>query len=205
MLTTSNWLKKLSYQVTKEDLENFRITQDIKEHDIENFINLWLTEGIPFAFKDIPFLYQIIRYKLSKDLGIHSKNISLIGSARLGFSSTHFKNFNIENSDLDFFMVSQDYFDKIVEEIKNWLLEEQNDRKKTIKNQKERGFLNTWYIPNCHQYTKKVNTSVTNINTWLHNQDCLPKINKNPKWAGIRIYRDWDAVVKQNILSLKKC
>ena len=47
---------------------------------------LWLSEGIPYAFKDCPGIYESVRTWLSSCLGIHAKEIGITGSAMLGTS-----------------------------------------------------------------------------------------------------------------------
>ena len=47
---------------------------------------LWLSEGIPFAFRQNPALYELIRAWIASRLGIDPKDVTLIGSARLGQS-----------------------------------------------------------------------------------------------------------------------
>ena len=67
---------------------------------------LWLSEGIPFAFKDCPAIYESIRVWLSSRLLVHPKDISITGSARLGQSLAPQKlgkEFSHE-SDLDLFI-----------------------------------------------------------------------------------------------------
>ena len=47
---------------------------------------LWLSEGIPFAFRKCPALYEAVRTWLSSRLAVEAKAINLTGSARLGSS-----------------------------------------------------------------------------------------------------------------------
>jgi len=47
---------------------------------------LWLSEGIPFAFRKNPALYELIRTWVASRLGIDPKDVTLVGSARLGHS-----------------------------------------------------------------------------------------------------------------------
>ena len=64
---------------------------------------LWLSEGIPYAFRCCPAIYESVRSWLSAQLGVHAKEISMVGSARLGKSPAPEKlgdPFD-ENSDLD--------------------------------------------------------------------------------------------------------
>src|SRR4030043_2043315 len=54
--------------------------------ELEAIARLWLSEGIPFAFRKIPGLYEVLRAWLAKRLGIHAKELTLIGSGRQGSS-----------------------------------------------------------------------------------------------------------------------
>ena len=47
---------------------------------------LWMTEGIPFAFVECPVLYDSVRLWLGKRLNVHAKEISITGSGRTGES-----------------------------------------------------------------------------------------------------------------------
>ena len=91
--------------------------QPSQKSDMFRFAQLWLTEGIPFSFRDYPMVFEYGRERLGKRLGVESKNISLTGSARLGFSMNP-KKFGEPyvdgNSDLDLFVVSQTWFDNLV-------------------------------------------------------------------------------------------
>lgn len=202
----SNWITSIKHELTKEDFVKLRNLNNIADEDIKSLVNLWITEGIPFIFKDKPYLYEKIRHKIASGLSLHSKEISLIGSARAGFSyhNKELTDFKIESSDLDLFIVSQFYFNSIKNEIEEEL---KSDIEKN--NQIKKGFLNTWHFDNKYPNIKKVNATITNINNWLHEQNDMPKIhgrNKEgeiPKWSGIRIYKDWNSAVQQNIISIK--
>ena len=49
-------------------------------------IRLWITEGIPYAFKNHPLLYEEIRAFIAKGVSVHTKEVTLVGSARIGYS-----------------------------------------------------------------------------------------------------------------------
>ncbi|MFS6701099.1 hypothetical protein, partial [Staphylococcus aureus] len=52
----------------------------------EAIARLWLSEGIPFAFKKSPALYEVVRVWLGTRLNVDPKEIHLSGSARIGQS-----------------------------------------------------------------------------------------------------------------------
>jgi hypothetical protein len=74
----------------------------------EEVVRLWLTEGIPFAFRGRPIAYEEVRTWLGARLVVCPKEITIVGSARIGFSlaGRQFgRPFNSE-SDLDFAVTS---------------------------------------------------------------------------------------------------
>lgn len=78
----------------------------------------WLSEGIPFAFKNCPGLFESIRVWLGTRFSIDPKAIGITGSAKIGQSlapSKLGKPFNHE-SDLDLFIISDILFEKIISE-----------------------------------------------------------------------------------------
>lgn len=46
----------------------------------------YLFDNVPYAFKDIPLLYNNIKQYLAVRLNIHVYDVHLVGSAQLGFS-----------------------------------------------------------------------------------------------------------------------
>lgn len=83
---------------------------------------LWLSEGIPFAFRQNPALYEQIRSWLASRLSIDPKEITIIGSARLGqsLSGERFGAPFSERSDLDFTTVSASLFERLASEFNGW-------------------------------------------------------------------------------------
>lgn len=178
---------------------------------------LWLSEGIPSAFRDCPAAYESVRSWLSTWLSVHAKEIGLSGSARLGASlAPHKLGKPFGNtSDLDIFIVSSNLFDSLREEFRKWSfdfesgqLSPRNVREagfwrdnnmrgpRTI----QRGFIDQKMIPNLPTYpiTKKLSQGM-----WLLIEKL--KITPNtphPKEASVRCYSSWDSFVRQVSLNL---
>jgi hypothetical protein len=105
-----------SYAVTKEFLSR------AFGEEVDGFARLWLTEGIPSAFQEAPMLYEIVRQWLAIRANVHPKFVTMIGSARLGYSITPTK-FGAEftqRSDLDFVIVSKELLAKLSDEFATW-------------------------------------------------------------------------------------
>lgn len=181
---------------------------------------LWLSEGIPYAFRCCPVIYESVRSWLSAQLGVHAKEISMVGSARLGKSLAPEKQklgkpFD-ENSDLDIFIVSNCLFESLREDFCRWSLDFESG-KLTPRDSCEakywkdnnargprlilRGFIDVNMIPNFSDYStvRKIKDAM-----WLLVEKL--KITTNapqPKEASVRCYSSWDSFVQQVSLNLK--
>src|SRR4029077_2344964 len=92
-------------------------------YEHEGLVRLWLSEGIPFAFREFPGLYEVVRGWLGSKLGIHPKTITLIGSARIGYSLAPHPAFGrafSAKSDLDFAVVSESLFSTLSASVTKW-------------------------------------------------------------------------------------
>ena len=180
---------------------------------------LWLTEGIPFAFSECPALYASIRSWLGTKLDVHAKEISIVGSARLGESLNPEKigtPFNKE-SDLDLFVVSGRLFNQLRNEFNVWsndyesgVIKPRHEKEKSywMENKEggmetiDRGFIDAKMIPTWDRYQTSQRTA-----------DCMWRLveklkstanSPKPREASIRCYVDWDSAVKQISLNLRK-
>lgn len=168
-------------------------------------IHQWLSEGIPQAFIRSPLLYESTRKCLSQKLGAHPKQLTLIGSGRIGFSMAN-NNFGTEfseNSDLDFSLVSLDMFQKLVKEFNEWRHKYLNksmnpinpneeryweDNAKRLPNNIERGFIDHYKIPIRYNF---VNVRLIQKSLYI-TQKKLKKSLDAPKFTNIslRVYKD---------------
>ncbi|MBB6062797.1 hypothetical protein HNP65_001249 [Thermosipho japonicus] len=193
--------------------------ESIKPYKLKEFIRLWLTEGVPYVFKDVPYLYERIRSYLASKLGIFPKNMFIIGSARIGYSldpNCFPKNFG-KNSDIDFTIVDDNLFKKLCKDFWGWKDDFENKkcipknyREKTYwkKNAKcvpkniKRGFIDIYKIPACPCYKKRY--EFTRIVPGL--RELIKKyIGKeySDKDLSFRIYKNWDSFFKQTELNLR--
>lgn len=177
---------------------------------------LWLSEGIPFAFKEKPALYDSIRSWLSNRLSVDAKDIHLTGSARLGQSLAPKKLGQAfgQHSDLDLFVVSSTLFEKIKAEFNLWSYRFESGIE-AAKNDTElkfwrenlylgpknlgRGFLDSKIIPNRDQYpnTQNISQSMWLLKGKLDITTDAPTV----KEASVRCYSDWRSFVRQSSLS----
>ena len=84
---------------------------------------LWIAEGIPFAFRDCPALYEKAREWLAIGLEVDPKEVSIRGSGRLGYSlapRNWGRPYRSRDSDLDLFAVSERLFDGLRRDFERW-------------------------------------------------------------------------------------
>jgi len=178
---------------------------------------LWLSEGIPYAFKDNPALYESIRTWLSIKLSVEAKDIHLTGSARLGQSLAPKKLGNAfgGHSDLDIFIISAHLFAQVTKEFNSWaeLFETKSitprnptEHSYWIENLQRgrqninKGFLNSNMVPNRSQFktASEIAQSMWLLKSKLEVTDNAPVI----KGASVRCYNNWNSFVRQTVLSL---
>ena len=118
-------------------------------------VQLWMTEGIPYAFRHCPAVYASMRAWLARRLDIHPKEISMTGSGRLGESwvpnqlGTPFG----RGSDLDLFLVSPDFFARIKEDFLRWRNEYRRDEVKPS-NAKEKKYYVVCYLNSTPEWSR---------------------------------------------------
>lgn len=190
----------------------------IRRLDLLSVLRLWLTEGIPFAFKDSPMLYESVREWIAMRLQVHPKAITLIGSGRIGYSLRPLpvfgRDFNAK-SDLDFSVVDQPLFSRVVSTFVVWESDvtdgraaPRNAREKrfwddTLKRMPdkiERGFIDPELIPTLIKYHDVVTILDTLylLKAKLQVTAGGPSIRK----ATLRVYRDWSAFFGQMSLNM---
>ena len=181
------------------------------------FIQQWVSEGIPFAFKDDPFLFEEFRTKLANRLMISPKEITMIGSARVGYSLSpppkYGKSFN-PKSDLDLSIISKYLFERCETENNIWKREYKegkvnprnlNEKKyweeniHNNNNQINRGFIDSHKVPNIYTTFSLLNNSIWFVTKYLNENNNYLEF----KNISIRVYKDWNCFLNQQKLNLK--
>lgn len=182
-----------------------------------SFIRLWASEGIPFCFRTCPMLYEACRSLLATRLSVHAKEITLIGSARLGFSltTTSFGRAFDTHSDLDFTIVSHNLFAECAETFRKWKDDFNSGR--IAPNKRERrfwvdnalrvpenitnGFVDPYKIPlrSEYQVSQKIASALWFLGKRLELTSSAPVVRS----ATIRVYDNWYAFVRQNERNLE--
>ena len=184
---------------------------------IDMLAQLWLSEGIPHAFGQCPAVYSAIRSWLAKRLNIHPKEISMVGSGRLGKSLAPRKfgrKFGAQ-SDLDLFVVSEALFEALTLEFFQWKSDYDSnirlprssrekrfwdDNKTRVPKTIHRGFIDVKFIPVFYEWSQRIINSMWQLKKKLDITPAAPKI----KNASIRVYRDWNSSIRQISLNLSQ-
>ena len=181
---------------------------------------LWVSEGIPFAFRDCPALYDEVRTWLAMGLELDPKEISMGGSGRLGYSLASNRwgeAYRPRSSDLDFFAVSERLFEGFRRDFTRWSADydngavvprlEQEGRYWPANRREaprciEKGFLDSWRVPNRPSYRvfSKANNRLAGLRAKLRETGPGPK---PPGTLTLRCYRDWRSYERQLTLNLK--
>jgi hypothetical protein len=184
----------------------------------EAVVRLWLTEGCPRAFERRPATWEQIRAWLASRLEICPKDITIVGSARIGFSmksKTWGRQFS-DQSDLDIAVVSATLFDVVVETFRLWLNEYDtgavtprdttermywNANKVFGKTNIPRGFYDSNKLPTLDRYpvAQKITNAMWLLKSKLDRTPEAPRVRR----ASARIYRDWASLIARVSLNLR--
>lgn len=180
---------------------------------------LWLTEGLPSAFRTSPAAYEDIRGWLGARLNVHAKEITIIGSARLGYSLAPAPRYGQpfdEKSDLDLSVISGELFQRVASAF-DMFRADYNAGRVTSRSPHEerlwkanvdfgernipRGFFDPNKIPNFDRYAvvQLVNQSMWDLLRKLEATPGTPRVQR----ASTRVYRDWQSFVDRVSLNLK--
>lgn len=177
------------------------------------FVRLWLSEGIPFSFQKCPAAFEELRGWLGYRLDVHPKEITLIGSGRIGFSlakgDRYGKKFN-DKSDLDFSVISPPLFSLLTQtlcrfaddfesgkvspstkaEAKYWPENIRVCRRNIV-----RGFLDSYMIPNRSRYpvAQNLNATMWHLKERVNETLEAPNVSKTT----LRVYRSWTSFTDQ--------
>ncbi len=184
----------------------------------EAFVRLWLTEGCPQVFERHPAIWEQVRAWLASRLQVCPKDITVVGSARIGFSlapETWGRLFG-EHSDLDVAVVSPALFGTVVETFRRWV-DEYQSRTVTPRSATERacwdenrafgernirlGFYDSNKLPTLDRYpvAQRIANAMWLLRSRLERTPDAPTV----RHASARIYRDWVSLVARVSLNLK--
>ena len=180
---------------------------------------LWLSEGIPFAFRSRPSIYEALRIWLARSLDVQAKEITIVGSARQGFSLSPDKNVGRAfgpQSDLDMTVISLILLQRLSDAFWRWdqdytqmVVHPRHDHEKVLWDENrhncpialKHGFIDPHKIPTWARYpeAKAVMDALWRIHEKLKVTPQAPNVRK----VSLRVYRDWDSFVRQMAINLE--
>jgi len=184
----------------------------------EGILRLWMTEGIPFAFRSNPLAYEKIREFIGNGVNVHPKDVTLVGSARIGYSLKNKvwgKTFS-ERSDLDFTIISNTLFTKLVADFQQWVGDIKERRLRPHTPNQLKRWLDSIVtvdnnIPKGYIYTKNLFSNqkyraVSNIYQTLGILQQRLAITPNSQKVSdlsVRVYADWKSCITQLQINFK--
>ncbi len=189
------------------------IAKSVPDSEKFGIVRQWVSEGIPYCFRECPLLYEAIRGWLARAIEIHAKEITLIGSARIGYSlapgDDYGRPFN-DTSDMDLSAISSVLFEKCVVAYRLWLDDYQKGRvlpgnpteqfywksnARSVPNNITWGFIDPHKIPTHQRYqiAGDILDSLYRLHKKIKMTQYAPRVRK----VTIRVYRDWWAAIRQ--------
>jgi hypothetical protein len=172
----------------------------------------WLSEGIPFAFKECPGIYESIRSWVGSRLNVDPKELNVTGSARLGQSLAPHKMGKPfgDGSDLDIFIISSELFEHLKSDFNEWSYDFESGAIRASNETESgfwkenlhrgpkniaRGFIDSNIVPNHDKYRHVRNIA----QTMYLLKEKLDVTSEAPKFchASVRCYKSWASYVQQ--------
>jgi hypothetical protein len=185
----------------------------IRRLELIAVLRLWLTEGIPYAFRSNPMLYETIREWMAMRLQINPKQVTLIGSARLGYSlcpSPDYGRAFGNDSDLDFSAIDGRVFGDLVAAFFAWesdvdagRVAARNERERSfwqdnlrrMPDNIARGFIDPYKVPTLLRYPGivAIQDMLFLLGERLRSTEGGPRVKR----ATLRVYKDWNSFFQQ--------
>lgn len=193
--------------------------QNMSGPEREAFLRLWVTEGIPAAFKRAPIHYENLREWLGGRLDVHPKSITVIGSGRIGYSLAPPPEFGREfvplESDLDLSLISLECFRKHEECFQKWKSDFEakrvtpknltegsywNENLVVVPKNLRRGFIDYNKIPfrKDYEFVQHIAQALYVLKQRL---DLTPEVPSFRKIT-LRTYSTWEAFLTQGMTNL---
>ena len=186
----------------------------IPENEFDWITRLWLSEGIPYAFRQTPALFEAMREWFGEHLDIDPKCITMIGSGRIGFSmGNDFGRKFGATSDLDLSIISDGLYGRLKGDVLRWM--QDYDCKRPESKWKRRhaeenykgflrslkvGFIDHYKLPFVERYpvAQLVENKLSTVGDNLRRCGDMPEFTK----VSGRVYRNFGAFERQMKINL---
>lgn len=207
-----------SIAVYKFDPEEFRrAITEVTELELNGFLRAYVHEGIPACFSEFPLLWEVSREWIAQHIGVRADHITVVGSARLGFTVKKDEYGRVfgPQSDLDLSVIDPALFDKFYRDVRIFLvtstqkIKPQASEKEIARWQEnrnvlsrtcDRGFGDSNKIPSEHSIfmtAAKLNNAASILTSRLRVSRFMVK------YSSFRIYKDWDSFTKSVALNYR--
>lgn len=208
MKQPSEWSKKVTGHYPIAAFKALESKCRPENEDLYAFVRTHILEGIPHAFTKCPLAYDKIRYFIASELKLHHNDISLTGSAKLGFSLAPDKwlqEYLPESSDLDIFVISETLFSNLSSDYNKWKedyehsnISPHTEREKQIWDDNIRttartiraGFINPRLISTSYTWSSRCENVCVKLPTITNNHLAAFGISLTRKRGSLRIYKD---------------
>ena len=184
-------------QVTHDEL--VAELADVNKRDLVMFVRAYVQERTPAAFASNPMLWEAVREWFAARLSAHPRQIGLSGSAQTGFSLKPSKRgipFDPTSSDLDFFVVNEDYFSVVESEIRLFIARcaassSFLDQTATVQRQLRMGYVDLNQVPANHDQYPNLSRARNDVSIII---DRLKLHGFALKPSHLRVYQNWEAL-----------
>jgi hypothetical protein len=181
----------------------------------------WISEGIPFGYQSCPLAFEIIREWVANRFGITPRDVTVIGSVRLGYSAStesfgrpFLPGEGNASSDLDLAVVSNRVFTECSEAFRNWASDVRDgnfsetnrhhpDNLMYLPRNIRNGFVDPYKIPPKYGGIQAILSGEAQLKRLINNSARLPHTPR----VSVRIYQNWaafDSQMMRNIQALKR-
>ena len=177
-------------------------------------VSLMLSEGVPAAYLSNPLIFDQVRRGLGSRLNIDPKQVTIVGSLRLGYSlgpPPRWGKPSSASSDLDLAAISHQLFDELCEAFNNWSAKVKatgipegrsyrywSENLRLLPDNISKGFIDPHFLPDDYRPARRI----TDALKWLKFTLGSTPEQTPPKEVSLRVYRDWDAFIRRVVLNL---
>jgi hypothetical protein len=198
---------------TEAAVERFK--QRMANEELANIVKTAMFEGTPYVFRDEPANFALLRQHIADGLKVSAEMITVIGSAKLGFSASPdtFARAFTEESDIDVIVVDKPVFDRFWHTLLQWSLPLRgsklmyNDFK--WKQERMEDVYSGWFVPSEIKFDRipyAVLEPIRRLKTSWFNT--FRSLSRYSQFAGRdvngRLYRSWEHATLYHVDGLRR-
>lgn len=174
------------------------------DQDLDSIVKHYLFAGLPFVFRKDPTGFDLMRKHLCDELSLNLADITVVGSAKIGFSLSpyNFPRSFTSTSDIDVVVVDSNLFDEVWFTMLRWHYPRRTDRLPetdwTWKIERANELYWGWFLPDRIRFSglsfPGVLAPLRDISVrWFNAFQSLSVYPQLASWRiSGRLYRTWD-------------